>query len=157
MASRDANDDGASAPRPPPQGLRFGASEEETLRYLLSLKIILGADGVHPLEAQALTRGMQLMGVPEAIIAEVEHFDAHGKELEEYLPLGASRARSRLLVYDAVRLACADGLYSDEEREAVARAALVLGVDRFALRALEGLVQMERVVDQMRRGLLQAE
>ncbi len=136
---------------------RFGESDDETLRYLLTLKIILGADGVHPLEAHALTRGMQLMGVSAEIIAEVEGFDAHGKELEEYLPLGPSRSRARLLVYDAVRLACADGLYSDEEREAVARAALVLGVDTFALRALEGLVQMERVVDQMRRGLLQAE
>ncbi len=136
---------------------RFGDSDQETLRYLLSLKIILGANGVHPLEAHALTRGMQLMGVPEAVVAEVERFDAQGKELEDYLPLSPSRPRARLLIYDAVRLASADGLYSEEEREAVARAARVLGVDTVVLRALEGLVQMERVVDQMRRGLLQAE
>ena len=136
---------------------RFGDSDDETLRYLLSLKIILGADGVHPLEAHALTRGMQLMGVPEGVIAEVERFEARGKDLEDYLPLSPTRARARLLMYDAVRLASADGLYSDEEREAVARAAQALGVDTFALRALEGLVQMERVVDQLRRGLLQAE
>ena len=136
---------------------RFGDSDEETLRYLLSLKIILGADGVHPLEAHALTRGMQLMGVPETVVAEVEQFDALGKDLADYLPLRPSRARARLLVYDAVRLASADGLYSDEEREAVANAARMLGVDTGTLRALEGLVQMERAVEQMRRGLLQAD
>jgi hypothetical protein len=136
---------------------RFGDSDDETLRYLLSLKIILAADGLHPLEEQALTRGMALMGVPDDIRSAVQRFEVRGAQLEDYLPRSAPRARARLLVYDAVRLASADGLYADAEREAVARAALALGVDVFAVRALEGLVQMERVVEQMRRGLLQAE
>ena len=51
---------------------RFGDTDEETLRYLISLKIILGADGLHPLELHALSRGMQLMGVPENLAATVE-------------------------------------------------------------------------------------
>jgi hypothetical protein len=136
---------------------RFGNSDDETLRYLLSLKIILAADGLHPLEEHALSRGMTLMGVPDDIRAAVQRFEVGGANLEEHLPRTATRGRARLLVYDAVRLASADGLYADAEREAVARAALALGVDQFAVRALEGLVQMERVVDQMRRGLLQAE
>ena len=80
-----------------------------------------------------------------------------GVILEEILPQNATRSRARLLVYDAVRLSSADGLYADAEREAVARAAAALGVDTFAVRALEGLVQMERVVEQLRRGLLQPE
>ena len=136
---------------------RFGDSDEESLRYLISLKIILAADGLHPLEEHALSRGMVLMGVPEDIRAAVQSFEVGGAVLEEYLPRVATRSRARLLVYDAVRLASADGLYADAEREAVARAALALGVDLFAVRALEGLVQMERVVEQLRRGLLQAE
>ena len=136
---------------------RFGNSDDETLRYLLSLKIILAADGLHPLEEHALSRGMTLMGVPDDIRDTVQRFEVGGAQLEDYLPRTATRGRARLLVYDAVRLASADGLYADAEREAVARAAAALGVDQFAVRALEGLVQMERVVDQMRRGLLQAE
>jgi hypothetical protein len=136
---------------------RFGNSDDETLRYLLSLKLILAADGLHPLEEHALSRGMALMGVPDEICAAVQSFEVAGAQLEDYLPRATTRARARLLVYDAVRLASADGLYADAEREAVARAALALGVDVFAVRALEGLVQMERVVEQMRRGLLQAE
>jgi uncharacterized tellurite resistance protein B-like protein len=136
---------------------RFGDSDDETLRYLLSLKIILAADGLHPLEEHALTRGMQLMGVPEGICVAVQQFEVQRARLEDYLPRTATRARARLLVYDAVRLASADGLYADAEREAVARAAQALGVDMFAVRALEGLVQMERVVEQLRRGLLQPE
>ena len=134
---------------------RFGDSDDETLRYLLSLKIILAADGLHPLEEHALTRGMALMGVPEPICVAVQQFEVAGAHLEDYLPRTATRSRARLLVYDAVRLASADGLYADAEREAVARAAHALGVDLFAVRALEGLVQMERVVEQLRRGLLQ--
>lgn len=136
---------------------RFGNSDDETLRYLLSLKLILAADGLHPLEEHALTRGMTLMGVPDEIRDLVLGFEVAGAQLEDYLPRAATRARARLLVYDAVRLASADGLYADAEREAVARAALALGLDLFAVRALEGLVQMERVVEQMRRGLLQPE
>ncbi len=136
---------------------RFGDSDEETLRYLLSLKIILAADGLHPLEEHALTRGMQLMGVPEPICTAVQQFEVAGADLEAYLPRTATRSRARLLVYDAVRLASADGLYADAEREAVSRAAQALGVDLFSVRALEGLVQMERVVEQLRRGLLQPE
>jgi hypothetical protein len=136
---------------------RFGESEDETLRYLISLKIILAADGLHPLEDHALSRGMAVMGVPEALRAVVQRFEVRGALLEDYLPRTAHRTRARLLVYDAVRLASADGLYADAEREAVARAALALGIDVFAVRALEGLVQMERVVEQLRRGLLQAE
>jgi hypothetical protein len=136
---------------------RFGHSDDETLRYLLSLKLILAADGLHPLEEHALSRGMALMGVPDDIRATVQRFEVGGAILEDYLPQSPTRGRARLLVYDAVRLASADGLYADAEREAVARAAAALGVDTFSVRALEGLVQMERVVDQLRRGLLQAE
>jgi len=136
---------------------RFGNSDDETLRYLISLKLILAADGLHPLEEHALSRGMTLMGVPDDIRGVVLRFEVGGAQIEDYLPRATTRARARLLVYDAVRLASADGLYADAERDAVARAAAALGVDPFAVRALEGLVQMERVVEQLRRGLLQAE
>ena len=59
---------------------RFGESDDETLRYLLSLKIILAADGLHPLEEHALSRGMELMGVPEDIRAAVQRFESRGAD-----------------------------------------------------------------------------
>jgi hypothetical protein len=136
---------------------RFGDTEEETLRYLISLKIILSADGLHPLEFQALSRGMRLMGVPEALAAVVDDYDVTRQRLEDHLPRKSTRQRSRMLIYDAIRLACADQEYSEQEAAAVAKAAEALGVDGFAVRALEGLVQMERVVEKMRKALLQAE
>lgn len=136
---------------------RFGDTEEETLRYLISLKIILSADGLHPLEYQALSRGMRLMGVPEHMAATVEDYDVTRQRLEDHLPRKSTRARSRMLIYDAIRLASADHEYTDPEQTAVVKAAEVLGVDLFAVRALEGLVQMERVVDKMRKSLLAAE
>jgi hypothetical protein len=132
-------------------------SDDETRRYLLSLKIILGADGLHPRESHALSRGMQLMGVSDAIAAEVERFEIRSARLEDYLPRAASKARARLLIYDAIRLACADQDYSDGEREAVARAARALGLDTFTVGTLEGLVQMERTLERMKRTLLQGE
>jgi hypothetical protein len=136
---------------------RFGETEEETLRYLISLKIILSADGLHPLEYQALSRGMRLMGVPEPMAAMVEDYDVTRQRLEDHLPRRSTRPRSRMLIYDAIRLASADQDYTESEQAAVAKAAEVLGVDLFAVRALEGLVQMERVVDKLRKALLQAE
>lgn len=132
-------------------------AEEETLRYLISLKIILGADGLHPLEMHALSRGMQLMGVPEALATTVEQYDVSKERLEDHLPRRSTKAKARLLIYDAVRLSSADRDYSDPERAAVARAAELLAVDSFAVRAIEGLVQMERAVDRMRKSLLQGD
>jgi hypothetical protein len=136
---------------------RFGDSDEEMLRYLISLKIILSADGSHPLELHALSLGMQLMGVPEHLSATVNEYDVSQQRLEDHLPRKCSRGRARLLIYDAVRLSSADQEYSGGEQAAVARAAHLLGVDAFAVRALEGLVQMERAVDRMRKSLLQGD
>jgi hypothetical protein len=136
---------------------RFGDTDEETLRYLISLKIILSADGLHPLELHALSRGMQLMGVPEKLAATVEQYDVSRQRLEDHLPKKSSRTRARLLIYDAIRLASADQEYSEPEQSAVAKAAQMLGVDVFAVRALEGLSQLERVVDKMRKSLLQGD
>jgi len=136
---------------------RFGESDEETLRYLISLKIILNADGLHPLEVHALARGMQLMGVPDHLAATVDQYDVSRQKIEDHLPRKSTRARARLLIYDAIRLSSADHEYSEPEQAAVLQAAQLLGVDTFAVRALEGLVQMERVVDKMRKSLLHGE
>jgi hypothetical protein len=136
---------------------RFGDTEEETLRYLISLKIILSADGLHPLEFQALSRGMRLMGVPEPMATMVEDYDVTRQRLEDHLPRKSTRARSRMLIYDAIRLACADQEYSDPEQASVTKAAEALGLDSFTVRALEGLVQMERVVEKLRKSLLHSE
>ena len=97
------------------------------------------------------------MGVPEPMAKMVEDYDVTRQRLADHLPRKSTRARSRMLLYDAIRLACADQEYSDSESTAVGKAAEALGIDSFAVRALEGLVQMERVVDKMRKALLQAE
>jgi hypothetical protein len=140
-----------------PDQSRFGDSEEEMLRYLISLKIILSVDGLHPLEFHALSRGMRLMGVPEHLATMVEEYDVIRQRIEDHLPRKSTKQRARMLIYDAIRMSSADQEYSEQEAAIVGRAADVLGVDQFALRALEGLVQMERAVDKMRRSLLQVE
>jgi hypothetical protein len=140
-----------------PDPTRFGDSEEEMLRYLISLKLILSTDGLHPLEFHALARGMRLMGVPEHLATMVEEYDVLRQRIEDHLPRKLTRQRARMLVYDAIRMSSADQEYSEKEAAAVGKAAELLGMDTFALRALEGLVQMERAVDKMRRSLLQVE
>ncbi|MFT4738552.1 MAG: hypothetical protein ACI92W_002675, partial [Paraglaciecola sp.] len=61
---------------------------------------------------------------------------------------------NRLLIYDAVRMSCADDDYADEEKEKVMEAASILNLDREAVISIEALVEMERATDKMRAFIL---
>ena len=62
-----------------------------------------------------------------------------------------------MLLYDAIRIAWADGVYHTDEEGAVHEMAAFLRVDSAMARALEGLVRMERTVARMRHALFAGE
>jgi hypothetical protein len=60
----------------------------------------------------------------------------------------------RGLVYDAIRLASADECYGDHKRNRLREMASLLGVSPEIVKALEGLVEIERAVRKTRLALL---
>jgi uncharacterized tellurite resistance protein B-like protein len=137
---------------------RYGKqpSEDVTLGYLKALKIIIGADGeIAPKEAEALRKGMNRLGVSDEIVGTIERFKIKGVTLAEVLPnLTPGGKRAKLLIRDAIEICRADGVYAQEEKNAVYNAAKLLGVDEDTVRAIQSLVEMEHAVKRLRKALL---
>jgi hypothetical protein len=122
-------------------------------RYPKALMIIVGADGFSAAEKDAFFEEARTVGVPEAMLAELDKFDYAKENLETWLKsLSHDPAAHRRLLYDSIRIAHADG-YSDKERAAAAHAAKVLGVDARTLAQIEGLVEAERALSTVRASL----
>ena len=145
-------------PAPPRQVERYAAyvQPQHILGYLKALKIVIAADGtVSEKELQALRLGMRYMGVPESVREEIEAFDPQEAKLLQVLPsfrLGCLEAR--YLLRDAIELAGSDGIYSQAERNAVARIAAILGIGSEVVRSLESLIELERATKRLKRALL---
>lgn len=117
------------------------------LAYLKSVKAIAAADGLSPPERDVLMSAMRELGVEEAIITEVEAHQSDGVDLLTLLPTGLDKREARMLLYDAVRLASADGFYSADEQRAVRSAARALGIGVSWVEAMEALVDVEWKVE----------
>jgi tellurite resistance protein len=131
---------------PPPKAAQLGL-------YFRALKLLAGADGLAPEEAAALHELMHALGAPDQVIREVAEFDHETATLTDHLPVSGDRSYARMLLYDAIHLAWADGEYSATERDAIAAAARRLHVAMPLLHALEGVVELERLAARMRADL----
>ncbi len=134
------------------------ASEEptnEVLGYLKAIKIVICADGMlSSSEMENLRKGMEQIGLDTDAMREIEEFDVRGVRLEDVLPQDElSEEGARKLLYTTIDTAKADGLYSEEERHAVARVAELLGVETSILHAIEALVDFENAADKLRTAL----
>ncbi|MEW6731919.1 MAG: TerB family tellurite resistance protein [Acidobacteriota bacterium] len=136
---------------------RYGTlpKEEQVIKYLKALKVIIGADGqIAEAELNALKKGMKRMGAPEDLVRQIEEFDISGVKLESVLPtLTPGGRRARYLLRDAIDISRADGTYAAEEKAAVARAAQLLGVSEEVTRSIEALVELEHAVNHLRKAI----
>lgn len=124
----------------------------QTLAYFRALKLVIGADGIADAEWKALRREMQRIGAPKDLIDDVASWEAT-EPIEDLLPIDARRSYARMLLYDAIRVAFADGVFHPKERDLVDRAAEFLRVDRPMARVIEGLVEMELAAARVRHEL----
>lgn len=121
-----------------------------------AFKIILAADGtIAPAEHDAYVDTCKTYGATESMLAELESFDPYSTTLESALSgIDKSKVPVRGLLYDAVKVACADGRLADAEDAAVQKAARLLGIDRSVVDAIVAIVRMEEGVRTARIGLL---
>lgn len=123
--------------------------------YLKAVKLIVEqAGGLTPSKAEALTRGMNLIGISPDLQAEIKAFDPTSSSLAALIPdLKQGGVGARMLLRDAIEIEGGDGSYSAREKQAMAKVAAQLGVDGVTLRTIEALVDMEHAVHRLRSAL----
>ncbi len=138
----------------------FGAPDErdprpeQFLRFGKAAMIIAGADGELGSQELDYFLGMvRAYGAPDSVIEEFRKFDYRKARIEDFLKPG-DEINGRMLLYDAIRVASADGTYSRMEHEAAEKTARLAGVDTATLRSIEALVSSELALRQLRIALI---
>ncbi|NER91648.1 hypothetical protein [Moorena sp. SIO3A2] len=135
------------------------ASFQAMVNYGYALLAIAGGDGeVSDPEMQWLINHQNQFGAPEDVVGLYQSFDYKNANLQELLPdikadvetLSAANS----LIYHAIKMSSADGVYADAERAKVKEAAKIIGVADDIVLTLESLVEMERTVVKMRKSLI---
>lgn len=120
---------------------------------------IAGSDGdLSDPELEWLTvECAEAVGVEEDIISDWEQYDFDEDDLEElFVNFNASSFANfnKLLIYDAIRMASADGDYAEDEKDQVYQAAKIMKVPPEAVTAIEALVDIEMAAHKLRITLL---
>ena len=130
--------------------------------YLRAIVAIAGADGeLAQKELDWFVEEQNLVGVPSDLIEEnIIKFDGKGADIEQLLagihydfPLNFRRC----MLYQAIKMSRADGVYHDKEKAAVARAAQILGIERSVIASLESLVEIEESADRLRLAIFETD
>ena len=133
--------------------------EESWKEYGYALLTIAGADGdVSDPELEWLTiECANAEGISEDVIAAWEEFDYDMADLEEIFHSFNSKSFgnfNKILIYDAIRMASADGDYAQDEKDTVYQAARLLKVGTETVMAIEALVELEQAADKLRLTIL---
>ena len=137
-------------------------SDEIDLNYGFALMCIAGADGEVSMEEVAWYKDFfaHFSHIKKDIVDKVVAVDFKSlqlKDILEKLPHSMSLSFSKTLIYNAIKMARADGHYPAEEKEAVARVAEILEVPPNISSTLDYLIDAEEKVNQMRRTLFELE
>lgn len=129
--------------------------DDGVLGYLKAIKIAICADGkLSSFEMESLRKGMEQIGLSDEQIRQIEDFDVRGVTVDSVMPESElSEEGARKLLYTTVDTARADGLYSVEEKAAVARIAELLHVETSVLHSIEALVEIEHAAESLRSAL----
>ncbi|NEP36880.1 MULTISPECIES: hypothetical protein [unclassified Moorena] len=136
------------------------ASFQAMVNYGYALLAIAGGDGeVSDPEMEWLINHQTRFGAPEEVVGLYQSFDYKNANLQELLPDikkvdVETLSVANELVYHAIKMSSADGVYADAERAKVKEAAKILGVADDIVLTLESLVEMERTVVKMRKALI---
>ncbi|GGA15868.1 TerB family tellurite resistance protein [Okeania sp. KiyG1] len=132
------------------------------VNYGGALMAIAGADGeLAEKEFQWYIDEQELLMVdPAEYIEALRKFDWKNANIEELLsgikydfPLNFRRS----MLYQAIKMSRADGVYQEKEKAAVAKAAEILGIERSMLVSIESLAEMEEASERLRLALFETE
>ena len=120
------------------------------------LKVLLAADGhIHPAELNMYLETCRRYGSTESMVRELQAFDPHGVTFEDcFAGVDPIAIPTRALLYDVIRISKADEDYAAEERDAVNKAAHLLGIDEDWVEKIVALVDAENSLTMLRLRLL---
>lgn len=135
--------------------------QDRLAAYAKALLVVAGADGMSTAEMDHFVAWQHTSGHPKDLIEELQHFDYRSADVKQVITafrelVEQTPEAKRMLIYDALRIAHADGKYSASERKALQQVAEELGVDRTIVIALEGVVSVEFAARQMRLAIFKA-
>lgn len=126
---------------------------ERALRLGKAIKLIIAADGeLSEGELSAFADLATMFGATEQF-SQLVAFDPRSTTLKDCLQGLDNDALARRMIYDAIKISSVDG-YAAQEREAVSRAAQIMGIDGATVTLIEGLVEAERGLASIRAKLL---
>jgi uncharacterized tellurite resistance protein B-like protein len=136
-------------------GLLTG-SQEAWLNYGYALLAIAGADDEvsTPEMNWLLVDFASMIRLPEEVKQAFRSFDYRTAKLDSLLAnisFDSEEDFRRVLIYDAIKMSRADGVYDHRERNAVLQTAEILDVDAGIVVALEGTIAMEESLLQVRK------
>ena len=138
------------------------ATEETLTNYGYALLTIAGGD--HEIsEAEYVwleTYFVELLFIPREISERFRSFDFKNGNLSEILPkidLESPYDQSILLIYDSMRMAMADEHFHDHEKGLTHRAAELLDIALYKIKAIEDLVRSEFSLIEMRKSLFEVD
>ncbi|NET00940.1 MAG: hypothetical protein F6K61_10275 [Sphaerospermopsis sp. SIO1G1] len=132
------------------------------LKYATVLMAVAGADGeLAEAELQWYINEQELLlAEPEEYIEAVRKADWKNANLDELLS-GISYDFSlnfrRTLLYQAIKMCRADGVYHDQEKAVVSKAAELLGIEKNVRISLESLAELEDSTERLRLSLFDTE
>ncbi|MGD1701728.1 TerB family tellurite resistance protein [Dapis sp. BLCC M229] len=130
------------------------------VKYGGALMAIAGADGeLAEKEFQWYVDEQELLMVDsQEYIETLRKFDWKNAKIEELLngikydfPLNFRRT----MLYQAIKMSSADGVYQEKEKAAVAKAAEILGIERSMVISIESLAEMENASERLRLSLFE--
>jgi len=133
-------------------------SKDSLRKYGKALLAIAGADD--EVSEPEMTWFMDVwahnVGADDDLLNEWKNFDYHNANLNEILdsignefPLNSAST----LIYDGVHMSLADDEYALEEKDAVMKTAAFLNIDKYTVRNIEGLIEMERAASKIRHSI----
>lgn len=125
--------------------------------YGFVAQVIAGADGeLTRQERELLFDEGRRFGIDEGVLDAWAKFDWRMETVKSMVPKllpFLTPKLARQVIYDAIRIARADGVFPIEERAAVDEAAELLGIEQHQVQSLLALVELEQAVDTLRRSL----
>ncbi|NEQ37459.1 MAG: hypothetical protein F6K40_14765 [Okeania sp. SIO3I5] len=132
------------------------------VKYGGALMAIAGADGeLAEKEFQWYVDEQALLMVDsQEYIETLRKFDWKNANIEELLsgisydfPMNFRRT----MLYQAIKMSSADGVYQEKEKAAVAKAAEILGIEHSMVISIESLAEMENASERLRLSLFETD
>lgn len=137
-------------------------SEESITNYGYALLSIAGADDVISEEEEQWFYAyfVELLFIPQEIADQFADFDFKNADLQKILPLIKFETElnvSLLLIYDSIRMSMADREFDFKEKQLVGKVAKMLNVPDYKVKTIEGLVNSENSLIDLRKGLFEVD